>query len=300
MSDEISYLPSVDKTFCDRLAAEVAEVEFKISESAAPDDSGAQWAVSTAYGETFRSILFDGQNREAGAFAPPEITEAASRIAGLGEGEGGGGGEVAVFRAQANVMLPGQGLGRHTDVPEFYRARRWSFPDWLLVAMLHSGLYDDDQVRIVSAVVWPTTTGGGDLRVFDRTDTHLLASFPPVPGAAVVSDTYRLPHDVWTIPGDEVEVGPGDRIGLRGDVWVLERTDGSTATLERDQVRMSVLIKVACFHNNDERDRYFDRTGEMLDQDDVIARLAEQIPATERQEGAALHQQLVDHYVSYM
>jgi hypothetical protein len=274
------------------LASEVAQVEFAISESAAPDDSGARWAASTAYGETFRSILFDGHNRETDAYAPPEITEAATRIAGRDE--------VAVFRAQANVMLPGQGLGRHTDVPEFYRARRWSFPDWLLVAMLHSGLYDDDQVRIVSAVVWPTTTGGGDLRMFDRTDTHLLASFPPMPGAAVVNDTYRLPHDVWTIPGDEVGVGPGDRIGLRDDVWVLERTDGSTTTMNRAQVRMSVLVKVACFRNSRERDRYFDRTDDMLDQNDVIARLAEKIPSGERQEGDALHQQLVDHYVSYM
>jgi len=287
--DQVVSLRSVDRDFCARLEAALLEVEFEISASAG-QRTGARWAVTTSYGETFRAILFDGHEREA--FAPPEMIEAARRLTGLDE--------VVAFRSQANVMLPGQGLGRHTDVPEFQRARRWSFPDWLLVAMLHSGLYDDDQVRVISALVWPTTTNGGHLRVFDRSNTSLLAAFPPVPGSAVVCDTCRLPHEVSAIPGEDVTVGAGDRIGLRPDGWHLQRTDGSILTLPRRRVRTSILVKLACFRDEDERDRYFSAAEDMLDQDDVIATLAERLPPGARKDGDGLPQQLVDFFVSYM
>lgn len=287
--DDVVHLPAVDQGFCARLEAALPGVEFEISATAGTP-TGARWAVETSYGETFRAMLFDGHEREA--FAPPEMIEAARRLTGLDE--------VVAFRAQANVMLPGQGLGRHTDVPEFRRARRWSFPDWLLVAMLHSGLYDDDQVRVISALVWPTTTNGGDLRVFDRSNTSLLAAFPPVPGSAVVCDTCRLPHEVSAIPGEGVTVGAGDRIGLRPDGWHLQRTDGSTMTLPASHVRTSVLVKLACFRDEDERDRYVAAAEDMLDQDDVIAALAERLPPGARKDDEGLPQQLVDCFVSYM
>ena len=43
----------------------------------------------------------------------------------------------------ANLMVPGQELAVHTDVPEFRGCNRKVMPQWLLVAMHHSGLFDD-------------------------------------------------------------------------------------------------------------------------------------------------------------
>lgn len=297
MSDDIVHLEALDGDFCARLEAAVRQSTLSAGSAAqAPPAAEVRWAVTTSYGETFRAIAVDGEQPES--FAPPELLDAARQLSGLDE--------VVVFRVQANAMLPGQGLGRHTDVPEFWGARRWSFPDWLLVAMLHSGLYDDRQVRVISALVWPTTTNGGDLRVFDRANRLLLAAFEPTPGSAVVSDTCRLPHEVATVPGDEVDAGAGDHIRLGGDGWRLQRADGSVRTLSRDQVRTSVLVKLGCFADRAARDRYFARAEAPLDHDVVVAELAERLPAATPtgspppEPGPALHQQLVDHFVSYM
>ena len=43
----------------------------------------------------------------------------------------------------ANLMVPGQELAVHTDVPEFRGANRKVTPQWLLVAMRHSRLFED-------------------------------------------------------------------------------------------------------------------------------------------------------------
>jgi hypothetical protein len=292
MSDEIVTLTALDTGFCARLEELARETTLQAGGAATPGETEIRWAVPTSYGETFRAIVVDGEQPEA--FAPPELVAAARQLSGLDE--------VVVFRAQANAMLPGQGLGRHTDVPEFRGARRWSFPDWLLVAMLHSGLYDHRQVRVISALVWPTTTNGGPLRIFDRADRTLLTAAAPTPGTAVVSDTTRLPHEVTTVPGDEVAAGPGDRIDLTADGWQLTRADGSTRTLPLDLVRTSVLVKFGCFPDRAARDRWFGRSEQPLDQDAVIAQLVEQLPAHSPApgDGPELHQHLVDTFVSYM
>ena len=45
--------------------------------------------------------------------------------------------------AYANLMVPGQELAVHTDVPEYRGANRKVVPQWLLVVMHHSGLFAD-------------------------------------------------------------------------------------------------------------------------------------------------------------
>ncbi len=42
----------------------------------------------------------------------------------------------------ANLLVPGQELAVHTDVPEFRGANRKLYPQWLMVVMHHSGLFD--------------------------------------------------------------------------------------------------------------------------------------------------------------
>src|SRR5207244_3663289 len=44
--------------------------------------------------------------------------------------------------AYANLLLPGQELAVHSDVPEFRGVNRKRHPQWLIVAMHHSGLFD--------------------------------------------------------------------------------------------------------------------------------------------------------------
>ena len=54
----------------------------------------------------------------------------------------------------ANILIPGQELAVHTDVPEFRGANRKVTPQWLLVTMLHSGLFDEWRIPITTCVSW--------------------------------------------------------------------------------------------------------------------------------------------------
>ena len=54
----------------------------------------------------------------------------------------------------ANLLLPGQELAVHTDVPEFRGANRKVIPQWLLVVMHHSGLFDAWRMPIATGVAY--------------------------------------------------------------------------------------------------------------------------------------------------
>ena len=62
----------------------------------------------------------------------------------------------------ANLMVPGQELAVHTDVPEFRGCNRKVMPQWLLVAMHHSGLFDAWRMPIATGVAWFHDCEGGE------------------------------------------------------------------------------------------------------------------------------------------
>jgi hypothetical protein len=62
----------------------------------------------------------------------------------------------------ANVMLPGQELPVHTDIPEFLGADRTQLPMWLLVVMHHSGLFEDRRIATASAIAYVEGGAGGE------------------------------------------------------------------------------------------------------------------------------------------
>ena len=66
----------------------------------------------------------------------------------------------------ANILTPGQELAIHTDVPEFRGADRKRMPQWLLVTMLHSGLFDEYRVPIATCVSWFGANPGGAFAYF--------------------------------------------------------------------------------------------------------------------------------------
>lgn len=48
--------------------------------------------------------------------------------------------------------MPGQTVAVHIDSPYFWGASRFTFPQWLLVAMVFSGLFADKFVHQVQVV----------------------------------------------------------------------------------------------------------------------------------------------------
>ncbi len=191
--------------------------------------------------------------------------------------------------AYANLMVPGQELAVHTDVPEFRGANRKVLPQWLLVVMHHSGLFDAWRLHIATGIAW-----------FHDSDHGALAYWPDGPASpvrhhrirsntALVLDTDTVFHGVDRVTDDAASVVPKvtvtsvlePRDESRGeagdDRWVLRSGDEGAnrevvADYEWDELRFSVSWKAYCFVDEAERESWQHHTDD-LDEETVVERL---------------------------
>jgi hypothetical protein len=158
----------------------------------------------------------------------------------------------------ANLYLPGQELAIHTDVPEFRGANRTVTPQWLVVAMHHSGLFERWRMPIATAIAFFGPGESGALITYpDGPDGERL-DIAPTHNTAVVLDTDSVFHGVDRVGGD-VAATLAARPGMRlhpGDPWVLRDGDAVVAEVDPDAIRFSVSWKAYCFEDGAERDRW--------------------------------------------
>jgi hypothetical protein len=213
--------------------------------------------------------------------------------------------------AYANVMLPGQELAVHTDVPEFRGLNRKLVPQWLLVVMHHSGLFDEWRMPIATGIAWFSDGQGGELSMWPDGPQGPCVVHPARAGTALVLDTDTVFHGVDPVGGDGVEPPPviGDaelvRLDDGGDRWELRdaATSAVRAEYEWDELRLSVSWKAYCFADDVERDTRRAHADD-LTEDVVIDRLVDDLrqrgivdgaPARDRELGLLL----IDTYVRY-
>jgi hypothetical protein len=207
----------------------------------------------------------------------------------------------------ANILLPGQELAVHTDVPEFRGANRKAMPEWLLVVMHHSGLFDSWRMPIATAVSWFQEASGGAFAFYpegaDAPPRTLDARF----NSAVVVDTDTVFHGVDRV-ADRSDDIPPYRPGMRlrceeGDTWVVREGAAEISRCRWPELRFSISWKAYCF--KDERERRHWREGsDDLSLDFVIDRLEADLRERGRIEGARpepreLATLLVDEYVHF-
>mmetsp|Transcript_14435 Transcript_14435/g.25227 ORF Transcript_14435/g.25227 Transcript_14435/m.25227 type:complete len:352 (-) Transcript_14435:165-1220(-) len=76
------------------------------------------------------------------------------------------------FQYNFILQVPGQTVALHLDAPYYSRADRWTFPQWLLVAMTFSGLFEDEFIHQVQVVAylheWDPSGRSGDFVYFDE------------------------------------------------------------------------------------------------------------------------------------
>ena len=89
----------------------------------------------------------------------------------------------------ANILLPGQELAVHTDVPEFRGANRKVLPQWLLVVMHHSGLFESWRMPIATGICYFGAGGGGELAYYPDGPAGGPATYKPKHNTAVLLDT---------------------------------------------------------------------------------------------------------------
>jgi hypothetical protein len=211
----------------------------------------------------------------------------------------------------ANILLPGQELAVHTDVPEFRGANRKLLPQWLLVVMHHSGLFDAWRLPIATAITYFGGGRGGELAYYPDGPAGPAATYPPRHNTAAVLDTDTVFHGVDRVEGDDGplrQFRPGMRLHPEADGrWTVRSADGATVLAEYadDDLRYSVSWKAYCFATDDERRAWADHADDLtLDRilADLVAdlrargRLAADDPVPDDEELGRL---LVDEYVRF-
>jgi hypothetical protein len=158
----------------------------------------------------------------------------------------------------ANLLLPGQELAVHTDVPEFRGANRKRYPQWLIVVMLHSGLFDRWRMPIATGVAYFGTCRGGEFASYPEGPDGPAHELPVKHNTAVLLDTDTIFHGVdrveETIPLPAVRPGAELRFAPDTGAWRLTSDRGEPlGSYAFGDLRFSVSWKAYCYE--DERDR---------------------------------------------
>jgi len=170
--------------------------------------------------------------------------------------------------AYANLMVPGQELAVHTDVPEFRGVSRKTVPQWLLVVMHHSGLFDEWRLPIATGIAWFSELDGGALAYWPDGPDGPQVRHPIRANTALVLDTDSVFHGVARVApvaaADMPAIRPGCGLAAEGDRWVLRGSDDEVlADYDWTDLRLSVSWKAYCFPDDAARDAWRAHTDDL-------------------------------------
>ena len=206
----------------------------------------------------------------------------------------------------ANILLPGQELAVHTDVPEFRGANRKKFPQWLMVAMHHSGLFDAWRMPIVTGVSWFSACAGGEFIFYPDGADGAPALLPAKCNTAILLDTDSVFHGVERV-GVDAELAPL-RPGMRlvcdgGGRWSVRDGDAVVAAYAWDELRFSVSWKAYCFTDEAEHRAWREHIDDLA-LDAILDRLVADLQSRGRLGDARpaptdLALQIIDEYIKF-
>jgi hypothetical protein len=206
----------------------------------------------------------------------------------------------------ANLLVPGQELAVHTDVPEFRGINRKQHPQWLLVAMRHSELFEDYRMPIATGVSWFHDAAGGEFAFYPDGATAAPVALPVRYNTAVLLDTDSVFHGVDRLAETDAPVEnlrPGMRLRCEGDgMWCMTDGDAVVARYRWESLRFSVSWKAYCFRDDAERRAWFEHSDD-LSVERVVDRMVDDMRSRgrfdERPSDLVLVEQIIDEYIHY-
>jgi hypothetical protein len=207
----------------------------------------------------------------------------------------------------ANLLVVGQELAVHTDVPEFRGIHRKQDPQWLIVAMHHSRLFERWRIPIATGVAWFGSPRGGDFVFYPDGPFGPPVAVPVQHNTAMLLDTDSVFHGVDRV-GEASEAMPDLRPGVElvfdgGGRWHVEREGEVLARYGWEDLRFSISWKAYCFADEAER-RMAREHGDDLRREQVIEALLEDLRrrgrvGRERPSDTELALAIIDEYVKY-
>lgn len=174
------------------------------------------------------------------------------------------------FQVNFIFQVPGQTVAMHTDAPYFWGATRFQLPQWLLVAMVHSGLFADrfvHQVQVVTYIhEWNATDARGGEFVYWRKDASTPERVLPKRAAGTIVDGSKFVHAANVFNGavrGVVATPPlidkSQECSLTyidGERWELRCNGALLREYTTDDLRMSVVYRGKCFASAAEAERF--------------------------------------------
>ena len=207
----------------------------------------------------------------------------------------------------ANILVPGQELAVHTDVPEFRGANRKVHPQWLLVVMHHSRLFDAWRMPIATAVSWFHDARGGAFAFYpDGADAAPIGHDVRF-NTAVIIDTDSVFHGVDRVQQTSSEMPllkPGMKLVPEGDgAWKIWDGDREVSRYRWSEMRFSVSWKAYCFVDEAEREAWREGSDD-LSVDFILETLERDLRERGRLEGEVPENRdfammLVDEYIRF-
>ena len=217
----------------------------------------------------------------------------------------------------ANLLVPGQQLATHTDVPEFRGANRKVHPQWLLVVMHHSGLFDEYRMPIATGIAWFHDAEGGELAFYPEGPEAPPVVHPVRRDTALLLDTDSIFHGIDRVRARNSEDDGVDRLqpgmklvparpgaGGSGARWEVRAPgDAPVARYDWDELRFSVSWKAYCFRDEAEQ-RMWREHADDLRVEDVLDRLEADLRERGRLDGPRpasreLATLLVEEYIRF-
>ena len=206
----------------------------------------------------------------------------------------------------ANILVPGQELAVHTDVPEFRGANRKRFPQWLMVAMHHSGLFDAWRMPIVTGVSWFSACAGGEFVFYPEGAAGAPVALKAKRNTAILLDTDSVFHGVDRVGIDAAlaDLRPGMQLRFDGaGRWSLRDGDAIVASYAWDELRFSISWKAYCFADQAERRAWAEHSDD-LQLDPILDRLVDDLRARGRLRGdrpapTDLALTIIDEYITF-
>lgn len=208
----------------------------------------------------------------------------------------------------ANLLLPGQELAVHTDTPEYRGLSKREVPEWLLVVMGHSGLFERWRMPIATAVAFFSDSAEGDFILFPEGRNSDPEHVEVRNNTAVVLNTDALFHGVERVGSADAPPPPfeiGMHLSHRDDVWHVGPPDGEPVLRYAwDEVRVSIQWKAHGYRDAAEQALVHSHTDD-LTYDAVLTRLVEDLRERGKISGAELPDDtelallMIDTYIQF-
>ena len=184
------------------------------------------------------------------------------------------------------VMLPGQTVPVHYDIPLFSDLTKANAPAWLQVAYALSGLNKEREIRQVQTITYLTGNAsdskqGGDFVYWPEGPKGPMKSFPVVSNSAIVTDGVHVAHavKVWkpeaSADAPMLNKDDNNEIKYIGDEkWQIFVNGKGGKIYEESELRMSFISRYICFRDEEEQTAYTNQTGEK-NTNDVLNEMSE-------------------------